>query len=154
MQQLENFNVRVYGILIHKNRLLVVDEHIKGRDITKFPGGGLELGEGTRQCVEREFMEEAGTRVEAGEHFYTTDFFQQSIFREKDQLISIYYYVSSKELKLLKTSTKKFDYAEGAEHSFRWLPMKKLDAAEFTFPIDKHVAHLLLRQYRDLPTAP
>ena len=44
------FNVRVYGILINeKNQLLVSDEYDFGFPHTKFPGGGLEYGEGTRE---------------------------------------------------------------------------------------------------------
>ena len=70
------FNVRVYGILIDdQNRLLVSDEFIRGSYITKLPGGGLEIGEGTRECLVREFMEEAALTINVGTHFYTTDFF-------------------------------------------------------------------------------
>ena len=51
-----SFNLRVYGILINEqNQLLVSDEYIRGMKITKFPGGGLEFGEGTRDCLKREF---------------------------------------------------------------------------------------------------
>ena len=86
------FNVRVYGILIDQyQRLLVTDEFIRGAYITKLPGGGLEFGEGTRDCLQREFREETGLEVSIGEHFYTTDFFQISAFNHKDQIISIYY---------------------------------------------------------------
>ena len=44
------FNVRVYGVLIVNGSVLVSDEYIKKNCITKFPGGGLEFGEGTRDC--------------------------------------------------------------------------------------------------------
>jgi 8-oxo-dGTP diphosphatase len=45
------FTIRVYGILLNTNKqVLVSDEHIRGNYYTKFPGGGLELGEGTR-CI-------------------------------------------------------------------------------------------------------
>ena len=55
-----SFNLRVYGILINEqNQLLVSDEYIRGMKITKFPGGGLEFGEGTRDCLKREFLEES-----------------------------------------------------------------------------------------------
>ena len=55
------FNVRVYGLLIDQyQRLLVTDEFIRGSYITKLPGGGLEFGEGTRACLQREFIEETG----------------------------------------------------------------------------------------------
>ena len=53
------FNVRVYGVLLdEEKRLLVSDEFIRGQYITKLPGGGLEIGEGTRDCLQREFKEE------------------------------------------------------------------------------------------------
>ena len=49
------FNVRVYGVLLDdEKRLLVSDEFIRGQYITKLPGGGLEIGEGTRDCLQRE----------------------------------------------------------------------------------------------------
>ena len=41
------FNLRVYGILLGENKqVLVSDEFIRGSYYTKFPGGGLEFGEG------------------------------------------------------------------------------------------------------------
>ena len=59
------FSIRVYGILINEQRqVLVSDELIHGMKITNFPGGGLEPGEGTRDCLKREFMEETGQPVD------------------------------------------------------------------------------------------
>ncbi|HCU44150.1 MAG TPA: NUDIX hydrolase, partial [Sphingobacterium sp.] len=41
------FNVRVYGILINdNNEVLISDEKTENVSFTKFPGGGLEYGEG------------------------------------------------------------------------------------------------------------
>ena len=42
------FNVRVYGLLNKRAvmRFLISDEQEYGMQFTKFPGGGLELGEG------------------------------------------------------------------------------------------------------------
>ena len=78
---IESYTVRVYGILIDaNNRVLLSDEFIRGDYFTKFPGGGLELGEGTRECLKREFKEETGLDVTIGEHIYTTDYFQISAF--------------------------------------------------------------------------
>src|SRR6266487_1963876 len=92
------FNIRVYGILINEEKqVLVADEFIRGKYFTKFPGGGLELGEGTRDCLKREFREEMDLEVEAGEHIYTTDFFLASAFNPNHQIISIYYLVKPLE---------------------------------------------------------
>ena len=87
---INRFTVRVYGILFDEHkRILVSDEFIRGDYFTKFPGGGLELGEGTRDCLKREFKEETGLDVIVGDHLYTTDYFQQSAFNPNDQIISI-----------------------------------------------------------------
>ena len=96
------FNIRVYGILINEEKkVLVSDEYIRGKYYTKFPGGGLDLGEGTRDCLKREFKEEMDLDVEIGDHIYTTDFFQMSAFNPDDQIISIYYF--AKALEEIKT---------------------------------------------------
>ncbi|HMP94678.1 MAG TPA: NUDIX domain-containing protein, partial [Phnomibacter sp.] len=95
---MSNFTLRVYGVLINdKQEVLVTDELIRGGRYTKFPGGGLEFGEGTRDCLVREFKEELDLKVEVLDHLYTTDFFQMSAFRPTDQIISIYYYVKALE---------------------------------------------------------
>src|ERR1700743_2784402 len=92
------FNLRVYGVLMGpNNEVLVADELIRGGYYTKFPGGGLEFGEGTRDCLKREFKEEMGLDVEVGDHLYTTDFFQMSAFNPDHQIISIYYWVKALE---------------------------------------------------------
>ncbi|MFN8297990.1 MAG: NUDIX hydrolase [Chitinophagales bacterium] len=149
MHTLQRFNVRVYGLLINEqNQLLVTDEVFKnGSRATKFPGGGLELGEGTIECLKREFMEEAGIAVVVDEHFYTTDFFVPSFFDTDSQIISIYYKVSSPDWHLIKASSSKFDFVEvpGQEaESFRWIDLKDLYKEEsIILPIDKVVVDML-----------
>jgi 8-oxo-dGTP diphosphatase len=140
------FNVRVYGLLIDDaNRVLVADELIHGRYITKFPGGGLEFGEGTLDAIKREMMEETAIEVEVVSHFYTTDFFMASAFNPKAQVISIYYIIKAVKPFTLRTTDKAFDFEEAKEGaiSFRWLPINSLSETTFTFPIDKKVSVLL-----------
>lgn len=147
------FSVRVYGILINKeNELLVSDEYIRGGQYTKFPGGGLEFGEGTRDCLAREFREEMNLKVEVGEHLYTTDFFQLSAFRPGQQILSIYYYVKALEEITVPLRTKVFDFDEaqlriyeekGEIESFRFIPLNELTEEDVTLPIDKVVVSLL-----------
>ena len=92
------FNVRVYGLLIESGSILITHETIKGFDMTKFPGGGLEFGEGTKDCLVREFKEELNLDITVKGHYYTTDFFQASAFNSSDQIISIYYLVERNSL--------------------------------------------------------
>lgn len=145
------FNVRVYGILIDsKKRVLVTDEFIRGNYFTKFPGGGLEFGEGTRDCLKREFKEEANLDVEIGKHIYTTDFFQISAFNNKDQILSIYYFVHANEPIDLVTHNSPFNFQphhiadpNGEAEVFRWIEWHELNEATVSLPIDKVVVRLL-----------
>jgi len=141
------FNVRVYGILIENNKVLITDEFVYGTYITKFPGGGLQFGEGTIDCLKREFMEELALEVEVVSHFYTTDFFQASAFIANQQVISIYYFVKALTPIAHKISEKKFDFEEkeGAQ-SFRWQGINDILSSEFTFPIDKKVGEMLAKK--------
>ena len=145
----KSFTIRVYGICFNPDgALLVADEIVKGMQITKFPGGGLEFGEGTRDCLKREFLEETGQDIEITEHFYTTDFFIASVFDPKKQVISIYYKVRFVDEPKFSTRNKKFDFPEKKDDVFvfRWLPVTDIRPDEFTFPIDKKVAELLAKR--------
>jgi 8-oxo-dGTP diphosphatase len=146
------FNVRVYGILLdEEKRLLVSDEFIRGNYITKLPGGGLEIGEGTRDGLAREFMEEANIFVNVGDHFYTTDFFQISAFNNKDQIISIYYLVHTADTSLINAKEKAFDFLpeevadkNGTAEHLRWIPFHEISEEAMTLPIDKVAVKMLV----------
>lgn len=139
------FNVRVYGLLLDEGRVLVSDELIKGHKITKFPGGGLEFGEGTIECVIREFKEELNLNIEVVDHFYTADFFVASAFNPNSQVISIYYHVRALEPINAKISEEAFDFdpLKEEDQAFRWLKVDELHQNNFTFAIDKKVSSLL-----------
>jgi 8-oxo-dGTP diphosphatase len=147
------FNIRVYGILINEHKqVLVSDEHIRGMYLTKFPGGGLEFGEGTRDCLVREFREEMDLLVRTREHLYTTDFFVMSAFNKDHQIISIYYLVEALEpIKApLRTSPFQFDDREmkmyeetGETETFRFVDWDAFNEETVSLPIDKVVVGLL-----------
>jgi 8-oxo-dGTP diphosphatase len=151
------FNLRVYGILFGKDKeVLVSDELIRGGYYTKFPGGGLEFGEGTRDCLRREFKEEMDLEVEVTDHLYTTDFFQMSAFHPEDQIISIYYFVRALGPITVPLRTKPFDfderelkiYEEKREtETFRFIDWADFSEDSVTLPIDKVVGRLLKTKY-------
>lgn len=152
------FNVRVYGILINDDQqVLVSDEFIRGSYFTKFPGGGLEFGEGTRDCLKREFMEEMNLAVEIGEHIYTTDFFQLSAFNPGHQIISIYYFARALEPIKAPLRDKPFDFdAEqlkvyeqaGEIETFRFIDKDEFSEESVSLPIDKIVAGMVKNMLR------
>jgi len=150
---MQAISVRVYGILINDQRqVLVSDEFIRGGYYTKFPGGGLELGEGTRDCLRREFMEEMNLKVTVGDHIYTTDFYQQSAFNPNHQILSIYYYAVALEpiTAPLRSGPFEFDESQmnmyhqsGETETFRFIDWEQFSPESVTLPIDKIVAALI-----------
>ncbi|RYD82313.1 MAG: NUDIX domain-containing protein [Sphingobacteriales bacterium] len=144
------FNIRVYGVLINEaKQVLVSDEYIRGNYYTKFCGGGLEFGEGTIDCLKREFIEEMNLPVEVIDHLYTTDFYQQSAFNPAHQIISIYYIVKALAPITVPLRNQLFDFDEaqmevynqsGETETFRFVDWNDFSEASVTLPIDKIVA--------------
>lgn len=129
------FNVRVYGIWIQDGFLLVNDEIIRGKQVVKFPGGGLEFGEGPLECLVREFKEELNLDIEVAGHFYTTDYFVQSAF-DDSQVISIYYLVNGTRPETLTNIN------TTQERSF-WMPLSEVSEDVFTLAIDRTVGGMI-----------
>lgn len=126
---IDRFNIRVYAILIQNGKLLLSTEQYLGKTLVKFPGGGVEYGEGIREALIREFREEVDRTVEIGELFYVTDYFIQSAFIESDQIISFYYLVST-DGEIEDSMT---------EHQLSWVELTPDNEASLTFPQDREV---------------
>lgn len=141
------FNIRVYGVLTNdQDEVLLSDERRFGMEFTKFPGGGLELGEGIKDCLIREFKEELALTIEVNELIYLTDFYQKSAFGLDDQIISVYYAVSSKEIDKIETKVNPFDFNGDEIESHRWKKLSELNEDDVTFPIDKIVVAMLKKE--------
>lgn len=143
------FNVRVYGLLFNENNhVLISDEEEYGFQFSKFPGGGLEYGEGLIDALKREFVEECQTEIEVIKHFYTTDFFIKSVFNES-QVISVYYLVKPVSGIDLDFRDKAFDFLEKGDvlQAFRWKSIHELNKDELTFPTDQKVLELLKEKW-------
>jgi len=142
---IKRFNVRVYGLLFNaQGEVLLSDECRNGHSFTKFPGGGVEFGEGIADALVREFREELGILVAVGDLYYVNDFFQASAFNPNDQIVAFYYCVSSDETSEIVCNQHEVPVTqEGEQH--RWMNLKDLQNNVLNFPIDRHVAHLLRR---------
>ena len=148
MKTTGSFVIRVYGLFVNnENKILLSDEYQVGRKMTKFPGGGLEFGEGLIDGLKREIREECnGQEIKEIKHFYTTDFYQKALFYSNHQLISIYYLAKFVNPLQFTISSKPFDFKkmENGNQSFRWVSISQLSEDELSFPIDKTVAGKLV----------
>jgi len=136
------FTIRVYGILLYNDHVLVSDELIKGRRITKFPGGGLEYGEGVKDCLVREIREEMGLDALDLRHFYTTEFFQQSTFHSDPmQVLSVYFTFHVAAPEAISVVSEAFAGAGEVQDQelFRWLRLDEPADDALTLPIDQVV---------------
>lgn len=131
------FNVRVYGLLIYENKILIIKEPFAGEIIYKFPGGGLEYGEGLIDCLKREFMEELKLEIEIENHFYTQDFFLKSRFDESEQIIMIYYKIKVKDISQLEV-------IDADIQELLWKDLSGLSSDDLTLFTDKLVVEMLL----------
>ncbi len=141
-KQVDFFNLRVYALILEKDMILLSKELIKNKITIKFPGGGVELGEGIKDALQRESIEELGQKLTNIEHYYTTDYFQHSFFNPKDQLISIYYKAS------LSSSLVCSDIQQPLKDQpvFFWKKINTIKSADLHFPIDRFVLDLLQKQ--------
>ena len=136
------FTIRVYGMLFNRqNEILVSHEQIKEISFTKFPGGGLEFGEGPKDCIVREMLEETGVDVEVISHIYTCEEYIQNQFDPTEQVIGIYYLVraiNNDDLKKINSEPKKHPF-RGTENIIRhrWVHYKDLSDKILTFDLDR-----------------
>ena len=127
---IDKINIRVYAIYLNeKNELMALDEGYAGEKLIKLPGGGLEFGEGTIECLHREFAEELNLKIEVLEHFYTQEDFLVSRFRENEQLLTIYYTVNIlnlEDLNILDDSIENVKWVSLHEENPLPLPIDKI----------------------------
>lgn len=129
-----------------KTQILISREHHHKLLMTKFPGGGLEFGEGLAEGLRRELMEELSLEANIGPLFYINDFFQASAFRATDQLLSVYYEVNPLEG---KSFPQKFTPVHSSKEDleFFWISLQELHPERMSFPIDKWVVNMLRDRY-------
>lgn len=134
---MSKFNVRVYGIWIKSDKILLSHENIDGYAMTKFPGGGLEFGEGALDCLKREFMEELGVKISQSKLVHVSEKYIPSAFKKNEQVIAVHYLVDSDDSILNYENIQ--DTAVGKSNllSFKW---HKLDSSlidNLSFEMDK-----------------
>ena len=86
--------VRVSGICIKDNKILLVNHSLYGSGTSFWnpPGGGVQFGEKAIDALKREFKEETGLKVEAGEMLFMNEFIQPPL-----HAIEIFFQIFSQE---------------------------------------------------------
>jgi ADP-ribose pyrophosphatase YjhB (NUDIX family) len=136
------FNLRVYALIINdKNEILLSDEFRFGKFFTKFPGGGVEFGEGILDALHREMDEELNLKIDEATPFYFNDFHQESAFQSNHQIISFYYKVKC-DFNRISIQQYEIPFHEEGEMQ-RWYSINLLEIDHLTFPIDKVVLRKL-----------
>ena len=146
-EPIDKFNIRVYGIFIKYQKVLLVKENMNGYEFTKFPGGGLEFGEGLTEGLKREIREELNLDCEINDHFYTTDFFQRSAFYQNEQLLSVYYFIDILNCPDFESFPMLISQSETHQLEFFWIDIKAIEEKDVTFPIDKTIVAKLMTRF-------
>lgn len=133
-QNFKGFNIRVYALCIVNNELLTLKEPFAGNMVVKLPGGGLEFGEGTADCLKREFKEELNLELTVGDAFYIQEDFVPSLAKDGKQLLTLYFFVTIKDLHNLEIIDKNIQ-------EVNWIPLTANNP--FTLPVDKIVFNKL-----------
>lgn len=136
---INKINVRVYACAVKDKKVLTLFEEYAGQPLLKFPGGGLEFGEGLTDCLHREFDEELNVKIEIVEHLYTQEDFLVSRFREDEQLLTIYYMVKI-------TNEEDFLILDPCIEKTEWLPIDT-EVNPFPLPVDKIVFEKLKEKF-------
>jgi ADP-ribose pyrophosphatase YjhB (NUDIX family) len=139
---LARFNLRVYALILNEfDQILLSDECRFGTFFTKFPGGGVEIGEGIKDALFRELQEELGLDLTDAEFFYVNEFHQASAF-DQSNLVAFYYRIKLKRSILPFDETYPIPFAEEQEKQ-RWISLQELESNALTFPIDRIVLEKL-----------
>tara|TARA_B100000768_G_scaffold118340_1_gene109471 strand:+ start:266 stop:748 length:483 start_codon:yes stop_codon:yes gene_type:complete len=132
--------LRVYGFLMnYSGQVLIAVERYNAIPMVKFPGGGVDWGEGHRDALIREFKEELDLSVKVKNNIYFNDFAVESVIDSKFQVQSFFYIVEALGSLEFQTHTS-IEFPETDGERFVWCNIEELDENMFTFKIEKQAA--------------
>ncbi len=101
--------IGIYGIAFNKEGKIATIKTARGYFL---PGGGIEDNENHSQCLEREFIEETGYKIEVGRYIGKSSLYHISRTNQYLNGIGHFYFVSLKDKKCNKIEV---------DHELLWL---------------------------------
>ncbi len=118
-----NYNV-AQGVLVFQGQVLLVGNDYGGPELSwSLPGGRLEPGEQHPEAVKREFLEETGLEVTAGDLLFVVD---AKTHHERRHFVTCVF-----ELALMQASSQKPEVTSGADlavRAVRWVSFEEVPA--------------------------
>ena len=134
---MSKFNIRVYGIWIKSDKILLSHENIDGYAMTKFPGGGLEFGEGSLDCLKREFMEELNVKITRFRLIHVSEKYIPSVFEKNEQVIAVHYLIESDDSIKNYETVQNTAVGRSNRIHFKWHKLSPFLIDDFSFEMDK-----------------
>ena len=121
-----NFKFRGSGLIIKKNKILLVDMDNSG--FLCLPGGYVELGETTELAIKRELLEEVGKRFDISKYLGVVENYFINKYSKKMHEISFYYLM----IPIEKIDANNFTIIENDKNhtiklDFKWVDLKDIN---------------------------
>lgn len=124
--------MRVVGIILRDDEVLLMDRNNRGRKYLSFIGGGVEEGESYEDALYREIKEETSVEVQIEKFIYSLDYSQPFLGRT-GQRIYVCRYISG--VAQLGESEEKEDNEKGLNtYNPVWVSVSKLKEMKNVYP--------------------
>lgn len=119
------FNYRVAGIAIHNGRVLL--NRFERHDHWFLPGGRVEMGETSREALQREMQEELAEKVQVGRLLWIAESFFPG-FEKTYHELALYYVMDFSPEAAVPRATEPLFATEGdGRVLFQWWPLTQLE---------------------------
>lgn len=113
------FNYRVAGLLVHNNRLLIMQD--KGQPYYYVPGGRIKMNERSEDAIKREIKEELGIEVNVNRMLWVNEnFFKEETLHEQFHEICFFYLLELKDMEILNKGKDFLVDENGKIHTYYW----------------------------------
>jgi 8-oxo-dGTP diphosphatase len=115
--------IRVCGICIQDNKILLVNHKLYGEDSNFWspPGGGIHFGETAVKAIRREFEEETGLAVKVGKLLFINEFIHAPL-----HAMEMFFKIDKVEGNLTKGSDPEFLHSEQIIREVRFVSFEEL----------------------------